>query len=813
MGLGILTGHLAPAVWVGALAVSGALLFLYAFCPRTRLVLIGPLVFLTGLIHYQMNRAALSPHDLRAIVGETQTWVTIRGTLTDSPQVRVASSPRPNGPYERTLATVEAQFLRKGTSAWIPAVGQVFISTPGALPACFNRGTIVEIEGVLSRPPGPAAPGLFDFRAYLAFQGIQYQLQDVTTNDWRCVAPASTSFGRAWMDRFMAWAKANLAQGLPEEDQSLRLVWAMALGWRTALTSEVAEPFMRSGTMHIFAISGLHVMLIGTVLVALMRVLGCPRSGCVWVVIPALWFYVAATGWQASALRSTIMMCIILAGWSIRRPSDLINSLSAAALILLTWDPGQLFQAGFQLSFGVVLSLALCEPVLRRLRDRLLAPDGFLPGTLVPPWKRWMRARLYWVSAGAVTSAAAWLGSLPMMAYYFHYFNPISLLANVVVVPLTYPVLASCLGSLLTGAWFPSCAILFNHCAWFYMYLMIEISDFMAGLPLAWWHVGTPSTALILFYYAAQIGVMVGGFRRLRWRRWLLAFLGVLAILLCLEWHRYLTTVEITLLPLNGGGSVFVRAPRFGQDLLVDGGNAASAQAVTKPYLRSRGCDRLPILLLTHGDARHVGGVPVLFDLFPPVRVYASGADAKSGSYQDALFQAEYRGVLKTIQAGDIIGAWTVLHPAVTPIFSRADDNAVVLLGGFYGTRVLLLSDLGRAGQRVVLERYPHLQADIVVTGLPAQGEPVSNMFLQTVGASLLIVCDTEYPATERASRRLQERLAAQPVPVIYTRQSGALTLAVTPTGWTLRATQGPVDSTDWAQDSHHRGAAATEDL
>src|SRR6185295_7198734 len=97
------------------------------------------------------------------------------------------------------------------------------------------------------------------------------------------------------------------------QDESLRLLWAMTLGWKTGLTQEVAEPFMQSGTLHIFAISGLHIALIAGILVSLLRVLQVPRGACGLVVIPLIWFYTAATGWQASAIRSTLMMSIIIA--------------------------------------------------------------------------------------------------------------------------------------------------------------------------------------------------------------------------------------------------------------------------------------------------------------------------------------------------------------------------------------------------------------------------------------------------------------------------------------------------------------------
>src|SRR5262245_4218257 len=172
--------------------------------------------------------------------------------------------------------------------------------------------------------------------------------------------------------------------------------------------------------MHVFAISGLHIALIAGLLVTLLRVFRLPRGWCGFVVLPIIWCYTGVTGWQASAIRSTIMMSVILAGWCLKRPSDLLNSLAGAAVLILVWDPQQLFQASFQLSFCVVLSLALFSPLLDALRARLLAPDPLLPKELLPAWRRWLRGPLDLVTGGFMVSLAAWLGSIPLIAYYFH---------------------------------------------------------------------------------------------------------------------------------------------------------------------------------------------------------------------------------------------------------------------------------------------------------------------------------------------------------------------------------------------------------
>ena len=433
-------------------ALSLALAFAALGWTRARPHVLWPLVFFAGWTIMATRTATLSPCDLRRIVGEQIEYVTLRGTLLETPTQRMLEG----GERElwRSLAQVRVTELQSGTNVQ-PAHGRVAASTRGVLHAGFFMGQTIEVTGVIRPPKGPSAEGLFDYRTYLRRQGIYHQLQVESPADWQVVSTPGSPRRPPLSDRFRNWAQRTLARGLPVEDESLRLVWAMALGWKPALTDEVSEPFMRSGTMHIFAISGLHIALIAGILVNLLRVLRVPRAACGPVIIPLLWFYTAATGWQPSAIRSTIMMSIVIGGWALSRPIDLLNSLAGAAFIILLGDPQQLFQAGFQLSFFVVLSIALFLPPLEKARLRLLQTDPFLPPELRPRWQRRLDLPVRFVTTSLATSLAAWLGSLPLVAYYFHLFTPVSLLANVVIVPISGVTLMCNLGSLLCGDWFP----------------------------------------------------------------------------------------------------------------------------------------------------------------------------------------------------------------------------------------------------------------------------------------------------------------------------------------------------------------------
>lgn len=772
------------------LATAFIVLALALLLEKFRSVLIWPLLALAGWTNLAVQNAVLSPGDLRRLMGnEPAALATVRGTLTETPSLKIYE--RDGETTEHTLAEVRVSELQRD-AGWQPATGTIMVTTPGALAGSYFAGQRVEISGILSLPPRPLAEGLFDYRTYLRRQGIYFQLKTAAPGDWKLLTTNSTP---SLSDRFLAWSQRTLGRGLPAEDEPLKLLWAMTLGWKTALTSEVTAPFMESGTMHVFAISGLHIALIAGILVAILRTVQVPRFWCGAVIIPLIWFYTAATGWQPSAIRSTIMMTIIIAGWALKRPSNLINSLAAAAFIILLYDPQQLFQASFQLSFFVVLSIALFMPPLEKIRDRLLQLDPLLPPELIPRWRRWANSALWVVATWLATSLAAWFGSWPLTAYYFHLFSPVTLLANLLIVPLASAALACNLGSLICGDWFPWATELFNFSGWLWMKLMLDISRAVIQLPGAFFHVRSPVPADFAIYYGAMLAVMSGAAFQKKWRVVTLIGAMSIAVFYGWRWQTARAATSLTVLPLNGGHAVFAQSGRAAGNLLVDCGDTNAVEFITQPFLHAQGVNHLPRLALTQGDLRDMGGALLVCSNFSVARVVTSPARFRSPVYRQtvaALDETPDRHQI--VSRNDAFGAWTVLHPASTNNFPQADDNALVLAGEIRGVRILLLSDLGRPGQDALLETPRDLHADIVVTGLPEKSAPVCDALLDAIQPKVIVVADSEFPATKRASTALRERLALRNVPVLYTRQTGAVTFVLKPRGWSLRTMDGQPD-------------------
>jgi len=467
-----------------------------------------------------------------------------------------------------------------------------------------------------------------------------------------------------------------------------------------------------------------------------------------------------------------------------------LNSLAAAAFLILLWEPRQLFEAGFQLSFFVMLTIGLLLQPLNRFTDGRLRPDPVLPEELLPKWRR-----LLWSSlrAGAryfSLSLAAWIGSIPLSAKYFHLFSPVSPLANLVAVPLGTLALMADLGALMCGTWFTWGTERFNNAAWFFMNAMTDVSEWATRIPGAYFYVPEPSWISIVLFYAVLV---------LWWSGWLSSpgrkvIAATASVIVVAAWfcHWELTRPELTMtvLPLNGGHAVYV-AGRDGE-WLIDSGNAAAVESTVKPFLRGQGVNHIPRLALTGGNIRNYGGAGMLDELFGVDELWTSPAHFRSSGYNEIVSKFEAPDTRhRTVSAGERVRGWQVLWPGATNHFARADDDALVLRTSCRGTRILLLGDLGRAGQSALLSLTNDLSADIVVAGLPDDEEPLSEAMLAAIHPKVIVIADSEYPASRRSKPGLKERLEQKAIPVIYTRTAGAVKVDVDKNGWCLTTMDG----------------------
>jgi len=268
--------------------------------------------------------------------------------------------------------------------------------------------------------------------------------------------------------RFKASLKGVFLRHLPLP--AANVMNALVLGERRSVPLAVNRSMIKTGTVHILVVSGFHVGIVAAVLIGVLQSLKVPRGIRPFFAIPTLGFYCMLVGCAASVVRATVMASVFLCAELFRREADVYNSLAAAAIVILSINPRQIFDIGFQLSFASVLSIAYFYPRLA----------SFLRITSVKSW-----ALRYFLRA-CLVSVSAWLGTTGLIAYYFRIFSPITVIANLFIVPLASLVTTAGFLMLGFGTWCPFLCRSFGLASELLISLMLVTNSILIKIPLAY---------------------------------------------------------------------------------------------------------------------------------------------------------------------------------------------------------------------------------------------------------------------------------------------------------------------------------------
>ena len=729
---------LAPTALISAAIVLG-ICILFALCwpklPATYLIVAAGFFLL-----HKFATTNTAGQQLADKLGERPRVVTAVGCVITEPKI----APSGFATFLLKLKSIELEGKTESTLA----VWQV--RWKGAP----EFGDELKLFGTAEPIAPPRNPGEFDMRAYLARHDVRRMLFARYPEDGTLIRHGGGNPVLRAAQASRTWMQNALCRGLDDAPEVKSFISGIVLGIRHETPEDIEEPFQQTGTIHLFAVAGLHVGIVAALLWVLAAIARLPRKRAAAFIIPSLFFYAAVTGLHIPALRAAVMASILVGSYFFERRAFLPNSLAAAAFFILCWNTNELFSTGFQLSFAVVGAIVLFADPLFRLFQRRAAPDPFLPQSLVRGPRRWMHSSYEWLCGGAAVSLAAWIGSLPLILWYFHLVTPISFLANLVVVPIAFFVLAVALLSLITTPLLPWVAIVFNNANWTLATLVIGIVHLFAQIPGGHFYVGEP------------------------------------------DWGDRISA-KMTVLDLGAGAAVHVRVN--GHDWLIDCGSERSYERIVRQYLHWAGVNRLTGLVLTHGDSQHIGGVTQLLSDFPRVRrdsiilrpivrSFIDGCPEWCRDCKDA--DANLLSWLREtifILSRDAIAH--VLFPPRGFAGATADDQALVIrLSIAPGTFVLFMSDNGAETERALLSNGSDLQSDILVKGQHHSGISGSAPFLDAVRPRLIIATSKEFPEHERISEQWAEQLRARGIKLFRQDETGAVELNFSNREWSARA-------------------------
>lgn len=651
----------------------------------------------------------------------SQAYAQLSGVIIDS-------GPQANGPYLIEMAAQNG----------LPGGVRLLLRDPNRLSPGLTYGSRVRFEGNLGPIPAPRNPHGFDQQAWRHRQGAD--LQCSTRNK---VIPIGPSPRHQLFATLLEWKhvlRNQITAGLDPQSNQARLIRAVVLGEKPPRDSGLVDDFRYSGTLHVFAVSGLHVGMIGTIIALLFWFSRAPRSAIILFTLAGMTLYAGITGMRPPAVRAVIMAAVFLSGFLVRRRPSLINSLGASAIIVLLYDSHQLFTPGFQLSYGVLLAIALLSGVWNRVYQPIASIDPFLPRSLLTNWQ--MR-RLQWrekLQTSLAVSTSAWFGASPLIWIHFGLITPISIIASLPLVLLVFGILSLAMLSLATSTVSPGASHHINQLNSLAATLTQHCASSFAALPGS--HFSRPPD------------------------------------------HPESGRIIVFDLP-DGGACQLIQ---LGGNVLLDSGRSHHFRYQVQPAL-----DHIratpDTLILSHADAQHIAAMPRCLELYQPKQALIPRADQRSPSFKRFLQDAQKHAC--RVITPSTLQTFPLSHshpdrqleilqaPASLDGYGQADDSGLVIRLHWDGWRILFTADAGWITEAHLLNSGIDLSADLIVMGRHRNDLCGQLPFIDAVKPRAIISSNAPFPHHERIPDQWKRQLQQRGITLIDQQQTGAVTLTL----------------------------------
>ena len=665
-----------PLVW----ATLGLVFGVFGWCGPQKIRSPAIWLFVAGVFALYAGARNFSPgaDSLRARAGEEGGTAILQGWIAELPTERTWGDGKTVLETEMVVDSIQSE------ERWEVCRGRVAMRIDPLTEPQPKVGDRIQAAGYLSLPEEPKNPGEFNRRTWLRSRGIDYQFR-LRAEEMQVLGPQPG----VWLARTAGALRDHMirgtAAGLEKDPEAAGLIAAMLFGYRDGVGEELREDFRKTGTLHLFAVSGQNLAVVAGVLLWVLALTGVVRWRWAWVTLPAVFLFCLATGMEASAQRAFVMISVLYLGWILGRPMDPATWLGLALLVLLLWDPVQVLDPGFQLSFLVVAGLMVFSG---RWQEKLVAsgrPDPWIPRRLVGP----IRLAVFrgWIALATLlaVSAAAWAGSVIPGALLFHQIIPVALVANLVAAPIAGAVTVLAAVASTAAAASMSAATIINLINAKLVHLLAGALGWMATWPGGQFAVADPKTWL----------------EKKPW---------------------------IRVVAMDDAAPTLV-AGRDGKWLIDTGSHRAWAFTM-RPFLYWHGLNSLQGVVLTAGVSDRLGAAGELLRAMPV------GWWAETGTAVRSPALKQWREELERRQEGkqfwregeeiDLGKDWkvTVLWPPAGGGSGRSEEDGMVLMLASGAARLLWAGSIpGEVERELVMEHGVNLKAGVLVQGPAKQGE------------------------------------------------------------------------------------------
>lgn len=768
--LGFMLGIVLDSWWPLPLAVPVAILLLAAMMLvrfRRRRLSWHLAALLTavaaGAARHDFGFRHLPADHVARFCGEEPMPVRLTGTVLSPPLVKAPDSGRVQWLEQAPCTHMTVIAERIAIEGDEMATGGLVLVRVREPVEHVGAGDRVELHGQLHRIAPPSNPGEYDFALASHRRGLLAQLA------CRKAAHVAVLAGGRNRHHLLAEIRrrvqaAMLGDTFQDDEAGARLLAAMVLGQRSAVSPEINEAFTVTGTVHILSVSGSHVAMLAGLVWGVGMLVGAARRSCaVWAMILITVYGLLAEP-QPPIWRAMIMGNLLCGAILLRRPARTLNWMALAAMVLLAFQPTQLFDIGFQLSFVTVIGImylyrpamnagrACTDWVLRR-DDPLLMPE--IQDRIHPPGPRRRLQRLAARTAGSclAVSLVAWLAGLLPAAYHFHRVATWGWLSNLPVLPLVGVVEILGLVKAVLGLFIPPVAGLLGYPLAFLTEALMALVKWLASWPGA----GLTTPAVPGWLLCAGFGVFALHVLR-PWHRiagrWVVVL--TLSCVVLLVWQlaprRLGDECRVHILAVGDGLTSVIQLPN-GKNLVCDVGVRPPydlEKYKLGPLLARENIWRIDAALISHANLDHVCGLPDLVARRRVDRVILSPwftlPGTRSGTAGRLLDELRRQRVpWESMARGDRLdgtgdATMEVLWPPrdAPPGLRKANDTSLVWRLTYAGRRVLFCGDIEELPQRHLLASEI-LKADVLI--LPHHGSVTATtaVFIDAVDPTFCI--------------------------------------------------------------------------
>ena len=758
LAVGIFAYRLLP-IWASgyaAIAIVLALLSLLLLPLRTTArILLGTAIIFSGVALAQFQRWYLPPDSAVTLVGEDPTLVRARIRIADLPTWHAAEGPRPAS----VSCTADLLALHYG-GQWHPHTGQLILRIQPSIPN-LSPGQALETLGMLSRIAGPDNPGQYNWQDHFARNSIALRLNITGEGLALPIGAPSTS----WLWPIRIAIRNALTAGFDTDHQlDAALLRTLLLGDNSDLLQETWADFRTSGTAHHLSISGMHIAVLSGLVLLLCRItMRHPRTA-VLIAIGFALFYGLLTRPSPPIWRSVLLCMAVGASLILRRNTDPLQCLFVAVLAMLAWKPLDLFNPGFQLSFGTVAGLMLFSRPVANWFWSFEHEHDRMARIIRPPTG--LAALRHWFISSSITALSAGLVayaiSMPLIAWHFQQINPWAIPGSILLAPLVSLALFAGLAKIILTLLIPSAAAIASIPAALTSNALRGVVAGLAHLPGSQLAI-PPLTPWVLLCCAilllAPVLPMLRTWRHTRWLPLFAVFLVLLTPLLA-RFTRISNRDELraTILSVGNGSCTIIEHPD-GRAIMVDCGaimRPALYEQTIAPFLLTRGITHLEQVFVTHNDKDHVSALPEVEARFSPQ-------------------------VLNQLHAGQSLGSdIDILAPQSTTTL-RGNDASSVFRLHFGGRTILFTGDIEESGIRSLLATAQPLQSDILIAPHHGSSEKPTADLIARVNPQW-IICSSS-PRLSHKQRHFDQITQDRPDHVLRTGRTGALTIIIARNG------------------------------